>query len=222
MTSGFMDSLFHLVYPSLCGCCHDLLESRHKILCPSCSSQLALIDAEERCIKCFAECQSFSGVCKQCQKRPASYLKLAACFDHYGPAAALVHVLKDRPLLKMALSSWMALQIEKLNWPLPDLIIPFPQSFISRFHEGYNRSQFLAEGLGELFKIPVQNLLSRKSSPELENFCLKKSAQLSDLTILLVAESLYSRAAIDGCAKVIREGFPKAIYVLGLTLLETS
>lgn len=216
-----MNSLLHLVYPSLCGYCHDLLESRHKILCPSCSSNLTLMDAEERCIKCFTACQSFSGVCKQCQKRPTSYLKMAACFDHYGPAAGLVNVLKDRPLLKMALASWMALQIEKLNWPLPDLIIPFPRSFISRFHEGYNRSQVLAEGLRELFKIPVQNLLSKKSSPGLDQFRLKKSAQLSDLTILLVVETLHSREAIDACAKVIREGFPKAIYVLGLTLLET-
>lgn len=112
----------------------------------------------------------------------------------------------------------MIVQLDRLRWPMPDLIIPFPRTTTERLNHGYNRALLLSQKIGEAHNIPVEDLLSRKQTLLDDSFGFKKTLTISDKTVLLLEESIISRDIISTCAEVLQEGFPKAIYVLGFTL----
>ncbi|HSX04754.1 MAG TPA: hypothetical protein VLG76_08515 [Rhabdochlamydiaceae bacterium] len=208
-----ISSILHLVYPALCIYCKELLISHQKLLCPKCTDLLTLLDAEQRCSKCFKE--SLLKVCKECQKRPSHYLKLGACFEHFGPAAALTSEFTHRLYLDQSLSSWLVVQMDKMAFPLPDLIVPFPHTFADKVLEGYNRAHLLAKRVGELYQCPVKDLLGRTEDHQ---FYWRCTADISDQIVLLVVETINEVETIAQCTEVIQEGFPKAIYVIAFTL----
>lgn len=55
----------------------------------------------------------------------------------------------------------MVVQLIRLEWPLPDFLIPVPQSFMHRLSRGYNQSQLIANEMSKLLNIPTYDCLKR-------------------------------------------------------------
>lgn len=228
-----LSSFKNLLYPPLCLHCNRSIQGEHAHLCAGCSAQLELIEPTERCPLCFSG--DFCPVrlnCSQCRFESPVLDKVAAAFDHTGPAATLVKKFKysNQPYLAKGLAAYMAMQFVHLNWPLPDLIVPVPLSFTHWLSRGYNQTELLACSLSSILECPVGNLIKRRSGDysqaglkkkerlklDSENFQLRKGANVADQTILLLDDVITTGRTLRCCAEVLLEGCPTAIY--GLTV----
>ncbi len=163
-------------------------------------------------------------------KRGSPFKWVASAFEFTGVAASLIHQLKfvGRRELAKDLASWMVIQFVRQNIPLPDLIVPVPQSFARKLSRGYNQSFLIAQEIGELLERPVKDLLKRKSGefPQRalsktareislsHSFSWKSPCDISDKTVLLVDDVMTTGSTLYQCGRVLQEGFPAALYAL--------
>src|SRR4029079_15107444 len=103
--------------------------------------------------------------CFECQQKPHILRRIAAAFDYEGPAATLVKQLKygGQPYLAEGAGAFLTAQFIRLEWPMPDFIIPMPMAPLRKLERGYNQSLLLAEEVGCLIERPVLNILRRHS-----------------------------------------------------------
>src|SRR5262245_2911454 len=112
-----MQSLFSLLFPPFCVHCSEALDAPFRLLCHACQELLVLLPVQGRCSICFRE------DCQSCQEKAPSIDYFASCFEYIGPAKSLVSAFKygDSPYLTKSLASFLFLQFDALDWPLPDI-----------------------------------------------------------------------------------------------------
>jgi ComF family protein len=201
------------------------------VLCEECAFLLQPIDPHRRCVTCFTPLkEEFFHICQDCLHEPSHYTKVGAVFDYEGPAASLVKQMKyaNQPLLTKGMAAFLFTQLDLLQWPMPDVIIPVPLSFMHRLERGYNQSELLAEELGQLLQRPVLNVLKRGSgdfrqaSLLLEDrktlnknrFKLKKNASLLDKHVLVIDDVMTSGSTLRCCAETLSAGCPASLRAL--------
>lgn len=227
-------SISHLLFPPVCMHCHQSTTHQRYPMCNACLELLTLIDLELRCSVCFSAVEQENTLCKECRENPPVFKRLAAAFDYMGPAATLLQNLKfhQQPGFAKSAAAYMVIQWERQNWPMPDLIVPTPQSFMHWLTRGYNQSALIAEEIGKLLDRPVANLLKRSSGAFSQSrlsqtqrkdlcshsFSWKTEKELSDQTILLIDDVITTGATFRRCAAAIQEGFPAAIYGLAFCI----
>jgi len=222
-----LDTLLSVLFPPLCLHCKEEIEPKKgHLFCPSCIQHLELIDPLLRCKRCFRE----HDVCI-CRTEPNDFfLECGSAFDYQGPPKTLIKVFKYgyRPALAKEIAAFMVVQFFHLEWPIPDLIVPVPQSFSHFFLRKFHQTLFLATEVGTLLQRPVCNLLKRKSGDfsqaslnqkkrqELSSssFFWNKKKEISDMHILLIDDVLTTGATMRACASKLKEGHPKSIYGL--------
>ncbi|CUI16067.1 putative amidophosphoribosyltransferase [Candidatus Protochlamydia naegleriophila] len=222
-------SCLHLCFPARCLHCKDVLPPQQSIFCNSCASLLELIDPEGRCQTCFSVKEEMSHDCLICKRYPSLFLRKAAAFDYLGPPSILVRQLKyaNQPYLAKGMGAFLFAQFERLEWPLPDALVPVPLSFSHWLQRGYNQSLLLAEELGKLMNIPVWNALKRTSSDYSQAalalkqrkslghaFKLQSNCCLLDKKILVIDDVMTSGSTLHRCAEALSEGFPSLLYAM--------
>ena len=224
-------SFLHLVFPSYCLHCEELTSHDQSFLCSSCLTLLELIDPDQRCSACFGQKDpSLGRRCTDCLKEYSIFKGVGAAFDYIGPAASLIKKLKyaNQPYLAEGAGAFLVAQWDRLNWPVPDVIIPVPLSFTHWVNRGYNQSALLAEHMSLLLNVPVWDALYRKSgdfsqaalslsqrkSLGSDRFLLKKNYCLEDKVILLLDDVMTSGSTLKRCAEVLAEGYPTSLYAL--------
>jgi competence protein ComFC len=171
--------------------------------------------------------------CRECRRQPPITERAAAVFDYMGPAATFVKQMKYGGLSYLAQGggAYMAMQMIKLDWPLPDLIIPMPMPSLKRLERGYNQSALLAESLGKLIGRPVKDIIKRSNGDysqaglnhqqrlmlKNDRFKLiKKEIKLYDQNILLVDDVMTTGRSLYCCAEALSAAYPAKIYALTL------
>ncbi|WP_039377641.1 ComF family protein [Parachlamydia acanthamoebae] len=229
----------NLIYPPICLECEDSLQNSSSLFCDDCHEQLSLIDPTERCHYCFESKHDFrSGVslCKRCSLHAPLFRGVGAAFDYEGPAATLVKHLKylNKPYLAEGAGAFLAYQFFQLQWPIPDLIIPVPLSFMRNLSRGYNQAFLLANAMGNILNCPVAQVLKRKSGDysqaaldrkqrmtlEQESFFLQENGIIRDKTLLIIDDVRTTGATLNRCAETLLTGYPAKMY--GLTLCHTD
>lgn len=224
-----MLSFKNLIYPPLCLHCHSELSSKEPFLCGTCLQLLELINPLERCRFCFGS-TTVQPACQACRAKECVFSSLAAAFEYVGPAATLVKQFKyaGEHYLSDGMAAFLVAQWMQLGWPLPDIIMPIPISYMHYLQRGYNQSALLAQGISAMLDVPVLELLSRKNRGysqaglnqtqrkqlSREAFCLKQPSLLSDKTILLIDDVMTTSTTLTRAAESLREAIPKAIYAL--------
>lgn len=224
-------STCHLIYPTQCLHCQQLLPPESLVLCSDCASLLQLIDPEERCPACFNPyTEEGVQICQECLHCPSFYTRMGAGFDYEGPAASLVKRLKygNRPYLAQGMAAFLIAQLDRLDWPLPDALIPVPLSFTHWLERGYNQSALLAEEMGRMLQRPVWDVLQRRSGDfsqaalTLEQrkalagsrFKLKPNHSLQDKVLLVIDDVLTSGSTLQRCAETLSVEYPASLYAL--------
>jgi len=144
---------------------------------------------------------------------------LLVTFEGQGPAWTLIKALKSgkAPDLAKGLAGYMALHYLKSNLPLPDFIVPVPQSLYRSLKIGYNPSLLLAQFLGKTLDRPVVQLLKRKRQLycqmkvdrdrryllSADDFQWKKRVPIAEKTILLVDDVVGTGATLRACAQTL-------------------
>jgi competence protein ComFC len=222
----------HLIYPALCIHCSQNTVHYRRLICEECKALFTLIDPLERCPRCFiALPENGSLSCERCGEQRNPFKGLAAAFDHIGPAASFISALKYGGRFKLAkdAAAFMLVQFSRLHWPMPDAIVPVPQSFSRWMMRGYNQSHLIAQEFGKMIERPVYDLLKKKSGDfsqtglnrqqrsqlSSDSFRWKKPKNVSDKTLLVIDDVMTTSATLRHCGAVLQEGFPKCLY--GLT-----
>lgn len=226
------DSFLHLIYPSKCLHCRTLISPEPAVLCASCASLLELVPLHDRCPNCFNlfDGEESSLRCGECATHTSYYIRMAAAFDYIGPPASLVKRLKyfQQPYLARGMAAFLVAQLEMLEWPYPDALIPVPQSWSRWFERGYNQSQLLAEEMGRLIQRPVWKCLKRKSgdfsqaalSIELrknldkERFQIKNHYPFEGKKLLVIDDVMTSGLTLQRCGEILYRANPSALYAL--------
>lgn len=239
MGQKIRDSFLHLAFPTRCVNCATLLPPETLVLCANCASFLDLIRPEERCSLCFDHLEDEDHeICQKCLHYPSQYVHTAAAFDYEGPAGSLIRQLKygQQPFLAKGMAAFLVAQLDRLDWPLPDALVPVPLTFTHLLERGYNQSELIAREMGRLLNRPVWNILKRRmgdfsqAALNLEQrksleekrfriksrikFRIKSSYALEGKTLLVIDDVMTSGLTLQRCAEALMEGFPAALYAL--------
>lgn len=224
-------SFLHLVYPSTCLHCQTLLPPESIVICHSCSTLLDLITPHHRCLMCFNLMdESSHGICQECSHYPSHYVRTGSAFEYAGPPASLVKHLKysNKPFLSKGMAAFMVAQLDQLDWPLPDALIPVPISLTHLLDRGYNQSRLLAEEMSLLLQCPVLDVLKRqpgdfsqaalnleqRKALEGKRFSRKNKFSVEGKTLLVIDDVMTSGLTLQRCAEALLTGSPKALYAL--------
>ncbi len=230
LLSLITSSPFHLFFPPLCLHCDEKIESHKNPLCPACLKELILLDPLGKCLHCFTHLEDNKPLCDNCFQNPAPYKRAASVFDYQGPASSLIKALKYQSRTDYAkdVAAFMVMQLENLKWPLPDIIIPVPQTTLRKIERGFNQSALIANHLAQMLNIETLEVLKRKSGgfsqsslskaqrEELSKdlFYCREQTDLSGKIALLIDDVLTTSTTLRCCAAALKEVFPKSIYVL--------
>jgi hypothetical protein len=139
-----------------------------------------------------------------------------------GPSQTILSSYrKGSVLLSSVIGSLMALQFLKLNWPLPDYIVPLSLPLYQRMSIGADYNKLLSSEVGKVLGCPVLialkcafnfQFLSHAEADKLR-FALRSDRAIADKTILLISDRNDSDL-IRKASHVLKEGFPKQIYSL--------
>jgi predicted amidophosphoribosyltransferase len=220
----FFKEFLNVLYPPLCLHCDNTLEENRSLFCSSCLELLSPIEPDGRCPICFAE----ETLCARCIKRPIVIKRSAAACSPLGPARTLAAYLdKGNTRYAAAAAGLMALQFAALNWPLPDLIVPFPSSLWTRCKKGSAISVVLAKEMARLLDRPYATALSalgdRRAFLETAQLRMcaylpeRKKKMLTDKRILLIALEL-NDSSLRQAAEALFEGFASESYALAFIL----
>lgn len=231
---SFLDFLF----PPLCLHCGDLITKKKSLLCTICSNLLQMIEPKGRCLYCFNEMdhEQKQNICPRCIRKSSIFHRIASVFDYIGPAATLVKKLKygNQPYLAKGAGAFLTAQFIKLNWPIPDLIVPVPLTFPHQFERGYNQSELLAQSIAFILGCPCKNVLGRKyggysqaALPHKQRlqldknlFFIKKGFDVHDQCVLIVDDVMTTGATLFSCGAALLEQAPEKLY--GITLCRTG
>lgn len=213
-----LEACSSVLYPAFCLHCDSSLESGSSLLCASCQISLEWIEPAERCrYCCSADISPKLRICSRCLQKSPVFHRVSAAFDEQGAARALLYSLKrGNAYLAKGAAAYMAWQWGRLEWPLPDAIVPIPTSLSRWLQQGYNPRALLAQELGKILGVPVLKLIKRVSAqteaPLFER-CTKNIFQ--EKKLLLVDDVwIYGRTMNAGAEALLDYG-PAKIY--GLT-----
>jgi len=190
------------------------------------------------CLHCEAEGYPLCRTCIELLDIQPVSSNLIVTFEGRGPARSLVQAFKSgrHPHLAKALAGYMAIQYLQSSYPIPDLIVPVPQSFIRELEVGYNPAMELAVQIGKVLKRPVVQLLKRKGRwprqsklstqdryhlPR-ETFQWKKMIDIRGKTILVVDDMMGTKTTLRRCIDRLKERVPADIFGIAAVNEELS
>ena len=199
-----------LFYPRLCEGCSKPLLAAERVLCISCAMELpetgfSQIDGNEAELR-------FAG------RVPFVHATSLAYFTGDGLVQHLLHGLKykNRKEIGTFLGRRLGESLRASEWAASvDLIIPVPLHKAKKAKRGYNQSLLIAEGIGEILKVPTaDDQLIRVRDTETqthksradrvknmeEAFRVKHKGSLSGKHILLCDDVLTTGATLEACA----------------------
>lgn len=155
---------------------------------------------------------------------------MAGALTHLGPARSLARALRRRPSLAMACASYMAAQLMRLQWPIPDLITWVPSPRLRLLLGSQDHAALLAKSLARLLSCKAMSALRcRGHRPPQARLPLEVRRQLAadyfvlhrpDLVlgqkVLVVDDLIVSGATMRACLKSLTTGSPLTAYGLAL------
>lgn len=218
MIKALGQALLDFVYPPLCLHCQVSLSESGPLLCLTCAELLSLLEVKGRCGRCFEQSGDTPHSCRSCRTQRATPGPLAAALPCYGPAVSLIKAVDRRSQVYLAkgLASFMVAQIDRLNWPVPDLVVPVPHHWSHRLFHGPSTSILLARALASLLSCKVDELLRRGAVDHKETLWLRRGAMAANQTVLVVDTRLHRQGLLQKAVEAMAEAYPARIYGLAL------
>ncbi|NDD58076.1 MAG: hypothetical protein EBZ47_02330 [Chlamydiae bacterium] len=177
----FCRAMVDFVFPTNCFCCHE--EKVTHFLCQSCVDQLVLADIymQEGPQSLLSSKKAFIHNHLKPEMIYSGY-----AFEPVGPAVSLVKHLSLGNKVQKTIGSFVLLQIHRLSWPFPDLIIPIPDPGNYPFGVAKQLSFFHKSQIKK--KIRKKNfILTPEGLERKDHYCLSKKFTVSGLSILILS-----------------------------------
>ena len=225
--------LLDLCYPGTCAACDTLTDGGGDLLCPTCLSELATLEAAPACPMCASPIANDGHPCPQCDGRGirpfAGVVRLGSFAD---PLRHLVHGLKfaGRWTLAESLADRL-LELDRARALLDraDALVPVPLHPFRQIARGYNQAEVLARRLGKARKLPLLRPADRvrRTAPQsgqtsraararnVKNaFALKDSRGLAGRHLVLVDDVMTTGATLRALGRVLRPARPASLSVI--------
>ena len=218
-----LTDFFNLLYPKLCPACHKLLKQGEKEICIPCSFDLPYTDFHQ-----YAD----NPLAKQFWGRVPLHAAMALLyFTKGGRTQNLIHQLKykDQPEVGLFLGRAIGLRLlQSETYSGIDVLLPVPLHPRRERKRGYNQSDYIARGIAEVLKVPMNNktLLRNISTAtqtkknrynRYENlqqaFIIKQPEAIQNKHVLLVDDVITTGATLEACAQAIQLYQPLKISV---------
>lgn len=200
-------------------------------LCNDCALALLRARTETRggriCPRCLSHLKN--GVCPVCARDKEGLIQRAfAPYAYRGVVRALIHKLKFQGETRAAALLAPAMR-DAIGLFTPDVIVPVPLHPAREHERGYNQAALLARVAAAPLGIPVENALTRVKSTRRQSslhdanarrenvekaFNLSAAASLAGKTVLLVDDVRTSGATALACARALKGGGARAVYLL--------
>lgn len=223
----FKGAALDLLFPQKCiGCGKE-----GKLICISCQKSLPRI-IPPVCPKC-GKSQPSAIACPACTIWKSSIDGIRSPFKFDGLMREAVHQFKYKNLRALSQTLGFLLADYFVNYPLPaEVIVPVPLHPKRLKERGYNQSGLLAQELGRIVNLPVQNnYLVRKKFvlPQAKTKSLEErrhnvmqafscvNPEIKDKKVLLIDDVSTSGATLDDCAAALKSAGAISVWALALT-----
>jgi len=210
-----LKAIFNLIYPKICYACGEAISGKINNVCVSCRANLAFLDVKDFTNNPIQ--QLFWG--RVTFEKATAFVK----FEKNGTLQKLLHSLKYRGVkdVGVTLGELAALEIEGSGFFNGiDVLIPVPIHAKKQKKRGYNKSHYIAEGVGNITTLPI-NLTSikkelntasqtrKKRFERFENvsntFTLLNTGDLTGKHILLIDDVVTTGSTLEACANILKE-----------------
>lgn len=208
------ESLFNLIFPKICYACGDVINGSIQHICLSCRADLPKINVQDFTNNKIQHL--FWGRLEL--KKANAYLK----FEQEGKTQRLLHALKYKGIKEVGntLGELAAIELKDSNFfNKIDVLLPIPIHYIKTKKRGYNQSHFIAEGISNITKIPVdvksiikevntksqtkKNRFQRFENVN-ETFKVLHKEPLEGKHVLLIDDVVTTGATIEACGNALR------------------
>ena len=228
--SWLRDGLLGLLFPPRCLLCGMVLSS-WETLCSACTSELERTRLEEqfRCEYCQEPLEDVRvDICHVCATHDRRFDRVRSLGSYEGSWGELVRALKFGRERRVAylLARYLAAYIwSRRPFGVIDVITYVPMGRVERRRRGFNQARFLARALGKQLSIPVLPLMAKVRRTRLQAGLpareRRKNLQgafqqirFAKGKILLVDDVYTTGATVEECARVLKAGGHKTIFVL--------
>lgn len=229
------DKMLELLYPSRCPVCDEILPHTGERCCRICSEKLPWV-AGAVCMKCGKpvghEAQEY---CEDCNRQQHYFDQGAAAFVYNGALRHSIYRMKfenRRDYLDFYAEAIVHALAKHLKHWEPEVIFPVPMHPSKKRKRGYNQSELLAQKVGRLTGIPVDNRSLRcvrrtAAQKELDRKArmknLRGSFGLSELLpkgsrVLLVDDVYTTGSTLDEVSRVLKEGGAERVFFVVLCI----
>lgn len=226
--------ILSLILPNHCRVCGHLTEEGRKYICFECERTLP---RESR----------RNGTRSRMENRIASVQSMREAqawitYHPHGPSGRLIHAIKYHGCRELARRLGAQAALEMLTGDFlhgVDVIVPIPIHFTRRLKRGYNQSEEIARGIGNVLRVPVVKALScsrHKSQTRLGDTQRRDNVEgiyrvnrhgsrlhsngAAPLEIMLVDDVCTSGSTLISAARAIEESIPEVrirLFALALT-----
>ncbi|MFI5145286.1 MAG: ComF family protein [Ignavibacteria bacterium] len=228
MLKKFYNGVLDFILPPVCLHCESLLPDGRKYLCEKCTESIARIDNKSN-----PDLQRINS------NDNVSNSYSLFLFVEGTAIQSLIHHLKYGQMRKIGREygkklAEEVLKRENLN---ADFIVPVPLHISKKRERGYNQSDFICEGIGDVLNVPLlnkglkrmkftktQTKLTREERQENVRgaFAVRKKyiQTIKDKNIILVDDVITTGSTILECSKVLKNAGCGDVYVCSLALAE--
>jgi ComF family protein len=224
----YWESFVQLVLPNICVLCNSYLSNQEKCLCEICKYDLPKFEGFKVSPNHIEKL--FWGRVKV--QQATSLLQ----FTSHNQTQTILHQIKYKgnKTLGVEMGKLMGSEILSVDWVQSiDGIIPIPIHIKKMHIRGYNQSDLLAEGMGEVLGKPVlKNLVERTvhttSQTKLARYERHKNVEsifsLKDKSItgkhyLVIDDVVTTGSTIEACCQTLLEaGVNVSVYTLATTI----
>ncbi len=227
--SEFFESLYHLLYPSICQGCNRKLLKGERVLCLQCENALKILPLYTQTNNVVE--QKFYG--RVNIQRAASMF----VFVKHGLLQHLIHQLKYKSKKEIGIylgEKYGALLKTQTDYATIDCIVPVPIHPERKVSRGYNQCDLIAEGLSKSLNIPVyDSIIFRKTHKESQtkksrkerwknvagDFYAPELSKLAHKHVLLVDDVITTGATLDACANLLLQSTEVKVSIVTLAVV---
>ncbi len=230
--------IIRIIYPRRCPICHEPVSAPEAFVHPECLKSVPVL-TEPRCKKCGKGVESREReYCADCTTQRHWFTRGVAVYEYGGRIKQSVQKFKFQN--KREYADFYVGQMCKSLKPFlpvwqPEALIPVPLHKTREKKRGFNQAQLLAEGIGEIFQIPVlpdlvvrvvatrpqRKLNKKKRKNNLKN-AFKIPAYDVKLKRVLVIDDIYTTGStIDAISEQLTEKGVEQVYFATLCIGKT-
>ncbi|GAA4456579.1 ComF family protein [Nibrella saemangeumensis] len=216
-----------LLYPVSCLGCSENLTPNEEILCVQCRVKLPVTDLTKT---------SSSGVALQfAGKVPLDFAYSYLVFSKKGIVQRLIHQIKYKGQKEAGavLGRWFGYELKEKCQDIAEanLLIGVPLHPVRERQRGFNQSEWIAKGLSEALKIPVNTTALKRTRFEAsqtrkgkgarwENvkdvFAIADAESIQGKRVILIDDVLTTGATLEACASQLLKAGCASVGVLTL------